>query len=89
MKKNFEPVDRRSQRAASFRAACARYRVGFFACLGTLILSEIDLDLSNQIGERVKFHLNPSAYTASNQASIACKKDEINSSSRIGAQNGN
>lgn len=88
MKNNYGSVNRRSTRAESFRAACSRYRIGFFACLTTLILSEIDLDLSNQIGERIKFHLNPSADTVHNQAdSLACKRVDPKSAPPKGGPN--
>lgn len=70
MKENDVLIERRSQRAERFRKvadSCRRYRIGFFSVLGMLVASEMELDLSNQIGEKVKFHLNPD-HTVVNQS---------------------
>jgi hypothetical protein len=59
MKPNYELIERRSERAELVRRRFRSYRIGFFSVLGMLALSEIQLDLSDQIGKKVKFHLNP------------------------------
>lgn len=70
MKPNDVLEERRSQRAERFRKvanSCRKYKIGFFTCLALLIGAEIDLDLSNQVGERIKFKLNPTEH-GSNQS---------------------
>jgi hypothetical protein len=70
MRDNSLPIERRSQRALHFRRVAAsvrKYKIGFFSCLAMLIASEVQFDLSDQVGEKVKFHLNPSS-NSSNQS---------------------
>ncbi|DAD51940.1 hypothetical protein QIL54_gp2 [ssRNA phage Esthiorhiza.2_6] len=78
MKTTTVPVDRRSQRAEKFRKVAdfyksrtRVYKIGFLSVLSMLILSEIDFDLSEPLGKRVKFHLNPSHETLNQEKS--CK----------------
>lgn len=68
MKPNSVLVDHRSQRAELFRRRFRSYRIGFFSFLGMLALSEIQLDLSDQIGKKIKFHLNPTSQQVDNQS---------------------
>jgi len=68
MKLNYVPVEQRSERAERFRKRFQQYKVGFFSVLGMLALSEIQLDLSDQIGKKVRFHLNPTSQEVHNQS---------------------
>lgn len=71
MSTNSGGIERRSPRSERYRMLFRTYRAGFVSVLSLIILSEIELDLSNQIGERVRFRLNPSA-EVQNQTKV-CK----------------
>lgn len=68
MKKNDVLIEQRSERGILFRRRLRSYRIGFFSVLGALALSEIQLDLSDQIGKKIKFQLNPSSQSVVNQS---------------------
>jgi hypothetical protein len=71
MKLNSEPINSRSERGERFRRAIRSYRIGFFSVLGILVASELELDLYDQLGSRVRLRLNPDQEV--NQ-SIDCRK---------------
>jgi len=58
MKLNYEPVNIRSERAVQFRRRFRSYKIGFFSLIAILAATELEFDLSNQIGSRVRLRLN-------------------------------
>lgn len=68
MKLNYVPIEQRSERSELIRRRFRSYRIGFFSVLGMLAVSEIEFDLSDQIGQKIKFQLNPSTHQIDNQS---------------------